>query len=120
VSDIIELQRKLTENHNTRIEQKQYEQQLINEQQYRLRTAALGKEKEEESKRERERQKEATKREVISLLNEGYNADQASYILDIPPSEVARIEEYNQRKRKFLMTGIMNLPGQMVGISIFR
>jgi hypothetical protein len=44
-------------------------------------------------------------RDVVALLNEGYNANQASYILDIPLSEVARIEEYNQRKRKFLMTG---------------
>jgi hypothetical protein len=52
-------------------------------------------------------------------LNEGYNADQASYILDIPLSEVARIEEHNQRRRKFLMTGKLDLPGQMAGVSIF-
>jgi hypothetical protein len=116
MSDIIELQRKLTENRNRQIEQQQYEQRLLNEQQYRLRTAALGKDKE----MEKEREKEATKRDVISLLNEGYNADQTSYILDIPLSEVARIEEYNQRKRKFLMTGILDLPGQMAGISIFQ
>jgi hypothetical protein len=57
---------------------------------------------------------------MVGLLNEGYNADEASYILDIPLSEVARIVEYNQRKRKFLMTGRLDLPDQMVGISIFQ
>jgi ATP/maltotriose-dependent transcriptional regulator MalT len=110
--DIVELQRKLTENRNQQIEQQQ--QQSINFQQYRLRTAALEKEK------GKERQKQAREREVVELLNEGYNADQASYILDIPLSEVARIEEYNQRRRKFLMTGILDLPDQMVGISYFQ
>jgi len=53
-------------------------------------------------------------------LYEGYNADQTSYILDIPLSEVARIEEYNQRKQKFLMTGKLDLPEQMAGVSIFQ
>jgi hypothetical protein len=38
---------------------------------------------------------------VISLLDEGYNVDQASYILYIPLSEVARIEEYNQKSESF-------------------
>jgi hypothetical protein len=28
------------------------------------------------------------------------------------------MEEYNQRKRKFLMTGKLDLPGQMAGITI--
>ena len=115
MSDIIELQHKLTEIRNRQIEE---QQQLINEQQYRLRTASL--EKEREREQEKERQKQVREREVVGLLDEGYIADQASYILDIPLSEVARIEEYNQRKRKFLMTGILDLPGEMVGISIFQ
>jgi sortase (surface protein transpeptidase) len=112
--DIVELQRKLTENRNRQIEEQQYEQQLINDQQYRLRTAALIKEKQQE----KERQKQTRERDVVGLLDEGYNADQASYILEIPLSEVARIEEYNRKKRKFLATGVLELPDQMVGISI--
>ena len=52
-----------------------------------------------------EEEKQTRERDVISLLIDGYNADQASYILNIPVSEVARIEEDNQRRRKFLMTG---------------
>ena len=54
---------------------------------YRLRTAAV------------EEEKQTRERDVISLLIDGYNADQASYILNIPVSEVARIEEDNQRRR---------------------
>jgi ATP/maltotriose-dependent transcriptional regulator MalT len=113
MSDIIELQHKIEENRKRQIEQ---QQQLINDQQYRLRTAALGKEKQQE----KDRLKQMRERKVVGLLDEGYNADQASYILDIPLSEVARIEEYNQKKRKFLMTGILDLPDQMVAISIFQ
>ena len=75
--DIVELQRKLTENRNLQIEHQQ-QQQSINAQQYRLRTAALEKEREREI--EKERQKQARERDVTLLLNEGYNADQASYI----------------------------------------
>ena len=87
--DIVELQKKLRD---LQIEQ-QHEQQSINTQQYRLRTATIEKEKEEE----KERQRPTREREVVGLLNEGYDADQTSYILDIPLSEVARIEEYNQK-----------------------
>jgi len=113
MSDIIELQHKLTENRNRQIEE---QQGLINEQQYRPRTASIEKDKE----KEKDRQRQTREREVVGLLNEGYDADQTSYILDVPLSEVARIEEYNQRKRKFLRTGILDLPGEMVGISIFQ
>jgi rRNA processing protein Krr1/Pno1 len=113
MSDIIELQHKLTENRNRQIEE---QQQLINEQQYRLRTASIEKEKQQE----KDRLKQMREREVVGLLNEGYNADQASHILEIPLPEVARIEEYNQRKRKFVRIGILDLPNQMVGISIFQ
>ena len=108
--DTVELQAKLSENMK-----QQYQQSVSDhDRQFRLRTAALEKEKE----KDRQKQKQARERDVVGLLNEGYNADQASYILDIPLSEVARIEEYNQRRRKFLSTGILDLPGQMVGISI--
>jgi hypothetical protein len=49
-------------------------------------------------------------------LDEGYNADQASYILDIPLSEVARIEKYNQVRRKFLATGQLPEEGGVFSI----
>jgi hypothetical protein len=57
-------------------------------------------------------------KDVIQLFDEGY--DVLTYFPEghVSPSEVARIAEYNQRKRKFLMTGILDLPGQMVGITI--
>jgi len=60
---IVELQRKLMEARNE-----------IHHQQskYRPRTAAV------------EKEKRTRERDVILLLNEGYNADQASYILNIP------------------------------------
>jgi ATP/maltotriose-dependent transcriptional regulator MalT len=115
---IVELQRKLMDNRNLQIQQQRQaaQQQSVSDQQYMRRTAAL--EKEEE--KEKERQKQERERDVVGLLNEGYNTYQASYILEIPLSEVARIEEYNQRKRKFLKTGNLDLPGQMAGISIFQ
>jgi|SRR5919202_881636 hypothetical protein len=67
---------------------------------YKARTAAT-------IQREKEivREKQTRERDVILLLNEGYNADQAPYNLDIPFSEVARIEERNQARMKFLRTG---------------
>ncbi|MFL6317891.1 MAG: hypothetical protein ACJ72R_09290 [Nitrososphaeraceae archaeon] len=49
-------------------------------------------------------------------MDEGYNADQASYILDIPLSEVARIEKYNQVRRKFLATGQLPEEGGVFSI----
>ena len=94
--DLVELQRKLQEARN----------EIINS--YRLRTAAVVKEK------------QTRERDIISLLIDGYNADQAAYILNIPHSEVARIVEDSQRRRKFLMTGNLDLPGQMTGVSIFQ
>jgi ATP/maltotriose-dependent transcriptional regulator MalT len=109
MTDIVELQHKIYEIRK----QQQLQQQ---QEQHRIRTAAIEKEKEEE----KERQRQTRERDVIGLLNEGYDAYQASYILEIPLSEVALIEEYNQRKRKFLTTGILDLPDQMVGISIFQ
>ena len=54
-------------------------------------------------------------------MDEGYNADQASYILDIPLSEVARIEKYNQVRRKFLATGQLGqLPEEGGVFSIYN
>jgi len=108
--DIVELQRKLIDIRNQQIQQQQ--QQSINAQQYQLRIASL------ETEKEKERQEQARKREVVGLLDEGYDIEQVAYILDYPPSEGARIEEYNQSKRKFLMTGKLQLPGEMVGITI--
>jgi hypothetical protein len=64
-----------------------------------LRTAAIQREK------EIEKEKERRERDVIALFDEGFDAYQASHILDIPLSEVARIEKYNQERRRFLATG---------------
>ena len=59
-------------------------------------------------------------RDVIQLLDEGYTVDQTVDILEgyASPSEVARIAEFNEGRRKFLSTGKLHLPGQMAGISI--
>ena len=59
-------------------------------------------------------------REVIQLFDEGYNVDQVAYFLEghVSPSEVARIAEYNEGRRKFLSTGSLHLSGQMAGITI--
>ena len=105
--NIIELQRKLTEARNEIHRQAS---------EYRPRTAALQKVREEE----REKRKQMIQRDVIQLFDEGYNVDQVAYFLEghVSPSEVARISEFNQRRRKFLMTGNLDLPGQMAGITI--
>ena len=83
---------------------------------YKSRTASMTREQQDE----RERRKQMIQRDVIQLFDEGYTVDQVAYFLEghVSPSEVARIAEYNQRRRKFLMTGNLDLPGQMVGITI--
>jgi hypothetical protein len=83
---------------------------------YKSRTASITREQQDE----RERRKQMIQREVIQLFDEGYNVDQVSYFLEsyASSSEVARIAEYNQRRRKFLMTGKLDLPGQVAGITI--
>ena len=83
---------------------------------YKSRTASITREQQDE----REKRKQIIQREVIQLLDEGYTVDETVNILEgyASPSEVARIAEYNQRRRKFLMTGNLDLPGQMVGITI--
>ena len=63
---------------------------------------------------------EAIEKDAIELLELGVNPTEISNLLGIRPSEVARIEEDNQRRRKFLMTGNRDLPGQMAGVSIFQ
>ena len=109
--DALGIQWRNTNNRRLQIER---EQQLANERQYRARIAAI----EREQKEKKERQRQTNERDVVGLLNEGYSIDQTSYILDIPLSEVARIAKYNQGRRKFLMTGKLDLPGEMVGITI--
>ena len=101
--NIIELQRKLTEARN-----EIHRQQL----EYRPRTASITREQQDE--------RERRKQEVIQLLDEGYTVDQTVSILEgyASPSEVARIAEFNEGRRKFLSTGKLHLPGQMVGITI--
>jgi hypothetical protein len=49
------------------------------------------------------------------LLKAGVSPHEVSDLLSIPLSEVARIEEYNQRKRKFLTTGSLELLGPEEG-----
>ncbi|MFL6431476.1 MAG: hypothetical protein ACJ71X_08460, partial [Nitrososphaeraceae archaeon] len=72
---IVELQRKLQEARAER-----------DPRLYRARTAAIQIEKDVERR----------ERDIVLLLDEGHNAADASYILDIPFLEVARIEERNQ------------------------
>ena len=83
---------------------------------YKSRTASITREQQDE----REKRKQMIQRDVIQLFDEGYTVDQTVIILEgyASPSEVARIAEYNQRRRKFLMTGNLDLPGQMAGITI--
>ena len=83
---------------------------------YKSRTASITREQQDE----RERRKQMIQREVIQLFDEGYTVDQTVSILEgyASPSEVARIAEYNEGRRKFLRTGRLDLPGQMAGITI--
>ena len=101
---IVELQHKLQENRN-RINSSTNNSNSTSSTEYKLKTAAVEEEKE---------------KDVIELLNSGYNAGEASYILGIGLSELARIEERNQARCKFLMTGELDLPGESTGISIFH
>ena len=83
---------------------------------YKSRTASITREQHDE----RERRKQMIQREVIQLFDEGYTVNQVAYFLEgyASPSEVARIAEFNEGRRKFLSTGKLHLPGQMAGISI--
>ena len=120
--DVLELQWKLTQARNENQENRTnwYRSGNINynnrSTNYKSRTASITREQQDE----RERRKQMIQRDVIQLLDEGYTVDQIVKILEdyASPSEVARIVEYNQRRRKFLMTGNWDLPGQMAGITI--
>ena len=94
--DLVELQRKLQEARNEIIHTPN--SGIISK--YRLRTAAVEK-------------------DAIELLGIGVNPTEISDLLGTRPSEVV-IKEDNQRRRKFLMTGNLDLPGQMAGVSIFQ
>ena len=59
-------------------------------------------------------------RDASELLELGVSPGEVSDLLGMPLSEVARIEEYNQRRRKFLTTGNLELHGSGVGITIFQ
>jgi hypothetical protein len=48
---------------------------------------------------------EKDKKDASELLELGVSPYEVSELLYIHPSEVARIQEYTQKKRKFLMTG---------------
>ena len=120
--DVLELQWKLTQARNENPENRtnwyssgngNYNNRSNN---YKSRTASITREQQDE----REKRKQMIQRDVIQLFDEGYTVDQTVKILEgyASPSEVARIAEYNQRRRKFLMTGNLDLPGQMAGITI--
>jgi hypothetical protein len=53
---------------------------------------------------------EKDEKDASELLMLGVSPREVSDLLYMHPSEVARIEEYNQKKRKFLMTGNLDLP----------
>lgn len=52
---------------------------------------------------------------LCEMNDEGYTVDQLAYFLEdyANPSEVARITEFNERRRKFLSTGRLSLPNQV-------
>jgi hypothetical protein len=97
---IIELQRKLQEARNER----HPNSSTSTSSKYRLRTASV----------------EKDVKDASELLMAGVSPHEVSELLGIHPSEVARIEEYNQRKKKFLMTGNLELPGSAAGFTIFQ
>jgi hypothetical protein len=123
MSHIVELQWRLTKTRNEIQENRtrwhssgngNYNNRSTN---YKSRTASITREQQDE----REKRKQMIQREVIQLLDEGYTVDQTVDILRgyVIPSEVARIAEFNEGRRKFLSTGRLGLPGLMVGVSIF-
>lgn len=85
--DLVELQRKLQEARNEII----HPPNSGNISKYRLRTPTVEK-------------------DAIELLELGVNPSEISNLLGIRLSEVARIKEDNPRRRKFLMTGNLDLP----------
>ena len=85
--DLVELQRKLQEARNEKIHTPN--SGIISK--YRLRTPTIEK-------------------DAIELLELGVNPSEISNLLGIRLSEVARIKEDNPRRRKFLMTGNLDLP----------
>lgn len=100
--DLAELQVKLIQMRKEIEEEEHYEEFA------RVRRAAIAKKEREEKQRERQ---------VTELLCEGYDTDQVSYILDIPSSVVARIEEHNKARLEFLATG--ELPKEPGVFTIF-
>jgi hypothetical protein len=91
-SDIIELQHKLSEARGEDVTgSSRIKARLASStSKYRLRTAAAV---------------EKDKKDASELLMLGVNPHEVSDLLGISLSEIARIEEDNQRRRKFLMTG---------------
>ena len=120
--DVLELQWKLTQARNENPENRASRYSSSNgnynnrSNKYKSRTASITRKQQDE----REKRKQMIQRDILQLFDEGYTVDQVAYFLEghVSPSEVARIAEYNQRRRKFLMTGILDLPGQMAGITI--
>jgi hypothetical protein len=97
-SDIIELQHKLSENRGTL---------------YTTRTGSSSSSNSSSSKYYRPRTAAATatitkvdhSQDANELLELGVSPHEVSDLLGMSLSEIARIQEYNQKKRKFLMTG---------------
>jgi DNA-directed RNA polymerase specialized sigma24 family protein len=75
---------------------------------YRIRKASIAKKEKEEKEKEIQ---------VTGLLVEGYNTEEISYILDMPLSEVARLEERSRETLEFLATG--ELPKEPGVFTIF-
>lgn len=92
--DTIELQRKLMEARNGIHQHSKY---IV------PRTAAAKKEK-----------------DAIELLELGVSPTEISNLLGILLSEVARIQEHDRKRRKFLATGELELPNSPTVIGVFN
>ena len=94
--EIVRLQVWLDENRNNNNDDDYYSSSKDNR--IRPRTASVV------AKARAAAEKEALKeREIVGLLEEGYNADDVSYILEVPFPKVAYIEENYKKKGNFYL-----------------
>jgi len=59
-------------------------------------------------------------KDASELLESGVNPDEVSDLLNMPLSEVARIQEHNRMRRKYLTTGDLELPNSPTVFGVFN